>query len=182
MQSLYETSKLEGVAGCAREVLDAAPILVSYIRLHMRKQRKGLSVPQFRALVKVRKQPGLSLSEVADHLGASLPTTSRLVAKLVAKGFLARRESDTDRRQVMLEITPAGRALVDAATASTQAQMEAELTNLTETQREHVRRGMGILKEILWAAGPCAGQRADARTNGTARPDGRGGGKRQTPS
>jgi len=153
MQSLLPTTKPCDVEGCAKEVLDAAPALLWYIRLHMRKERKGLSVPQFRALVKVRKQPGVSLSAVADHLGASLPTTSRVVAKLVGKRLLERRESNTDRRQVMLEITLEGRRLVDAATASTQAHMEGELKNLSAEEREKVRLGMNILKTMFGGAG-----------------------------
>lgn len=156
MQSLRATSEADCVASCAREVLDAAPILIWYIRRHMRKQRKGLSVPQFRALVKVRKEPGVSLSSVAEHLGASLPTTSRVVAKLVMKGFLERREGSEDRRQVLLEITAAGRSLVDAATASTQAHMEKDLASLSKAQREHVRRAMRILTGILESAGIAA--------------------------
>src|SRR4051812_42492903 len=113
---------------CSREVLDTAPSLFWYIRLHMRKHRQGLSVPQFRALIKVRQQPGVSLSEVAEHLGASLPTASRIIAKLVNRSYLTRTESNKDRRQMVLQLTPSGRALVEAAMDSTQAQMESEFS------------------------------------------------------
>src|ERR1043165_3864045 len=64
------------VHSCAKEVLDAVPSLFWYVRLQMRKHRQGLSVPQFRGLVKVRNESAVSLSAVADHLGASLPTRS----------------------------------------------------------------------------------------------------------
>ncbi len=163
MQSLRATTETDCVTSCAREVLDTAPVLIWYIRRHMRKQRKGLSVPQFRALVKVRKEPGASLSVVAEHLGASLPTTSRVVAKLVDKGFLLRREGSEDRRQVLLEITPEGRSLVDAANASTQGHMEKELTSLNCAQREHVRQAMRILKELLESPGLAAAHHPHAQ-------------------
>ena len=90
MQLLSAANKSSGGNTCAQEVLEAAPSLVWYIRLHMRKHREGLSVPQFRALVKVRDVPAVSLSSVADHLGASMPTASRIVGKLVQRGLLMR--------------------------------------------------------------------------------------------
>lgn len=90
---------------------------------------------------------------VADHLGASLPTASRIVSKLVGKGYLARCESANDRRQMVLELTHLGRELVDAAAASTQAQMELELAQLTSVEWDQIRKGMGLLKGLYEAAG-----------------------------
>jgi DNA-binding MarR family transcriptional regulator len=119
----------------------------------MRKHRQGLSVPQFRALIKVRHEAGVSLSEVAEHLGASLPTASRIIAKLVNRGYLTRTESNKDRRQMVLHLTPLGRSLVDAAMESTQAQMETDLANLSHDQRDQVRDAMKILRGLFAQAG-----------------------------
>src|SRR3954468_19567639 len=112
-------SKSRPAATCARELLDAAPSLIWYIRLNMRQHRKGLSVPQFRALVKIRNEPAASLSTVAEHLGSSLPTASRTVSTLVNKGLLSRSGSIQDRRQCALTLTARGRQIVEDAHAAT---------------------------------------------------------------
>src|SRR6478672_7299944 len=90
---------------CARELLDALPPVTWFMRRTMRSYRKGLSLPQFRALVLIDREPAVSLSAVADHLGVSLPTASRTVAGLVRKGLLSREGCRTDRRQCELSPT-----------------------------------------------------------------------------
>src|SRR6478672_10120056 len=94
---------------CARELLDALPPVTWFIRRTMRSYRKGLSLPQFRALVLIDREPSVSLSVVADHLGVSLPTASRIVGGLVRNGLLARGGSEVDRRVCHLSLTARGR-------------------------------------------------------------------------
>src|SRR5947209_5950202 len=52
----------------------------------------------------------LSLGEVADSVGVSLPTASRLVDDLVRRGLVERREDETDRRLKRGGLTPPGEA------------------------------------------------------------------------
>src|ERR1700722_18906154 len=107
---------------CAQELLDSLPPVMRFVRKLMRSHRsKGLSVPQFRALCLFRTVPDANLSAVADFLGASLPTTSRIVSGLVTKGFVHRHRSDQskDRRCVKLSLTPKGRAAMENARVAT---------------------------------------------------------------
>src|SRR5689334_5564645 len=74
---------------CAGAMLDGMPPVMWFIRRHMRRHRTcGLSVPQFRALVLLDRHPTASLSLVAEHLGSSQPSASRLITKLVERGFV----------------------------------------------------------------------------------------------
>src|SRR3954447_10301930 len=60
---------------CARTMLDGLPLVMWFIRQHMRRHRtRGLSVPQFRALVLIDRFPEASLSAIAEHLGSTLPS------------------------------------------------------------------------------------------------------------
>ncbi len=153
MQSLLRTSKSEGASSTAREVLETAPLLVGYIRRHMRQFRQGLSIPQFRALVKVRNEPGASLSAVAEHLGASLPTASRIVANLVSAGLMLRTSSVTDRRLVALHLSERGRAVIETAHAATQTQMETDLAGFSDEDRAMVRGAMVLLRRLFEGRG-----------------------------
>src|SRR6476646_220402 len=76
---------------CARAVLDVLLAAMWFIRGHMRRHRTaGLSVPQFRALCLIDRWSCPSLGELADHLGSSEPSASRLVSGLVKRGFVER--------------------------------------------------------------------------------------------
>ncbi|HVS72413.1 MAG TPA: MarR family transcriptional regulator [Phycisphaerae bacterium] len=134
---------------CAAAILHTVPGLLWYVRRHMRSHRKGLSVPQFRTLVKVQQSPDISLSCVAEHLDASLPTTSRIVAILVQKGYLKRTASTRDRRQITLAVTRRGASVVDAARAASIAQMELEFAFVPPADRAAVCRAMGILADFV---------------------------------
>ncbi|HUB25277.1 MAG TPA: MarR family transcriptional regulator [Tepidisphaeraceae bacterium] len=150
MQSLSETTKPADVEACAREVLDSSPPIQWFIRRNMRSHRGGLSMAQFRSLIRANRPPAASLSDVAEHLGASLPTTSRIVQGLVDKGLLSRQGCRWDRRQITLELTAKGRDMLQTARKATQESMEAELAKLTPQQRQSVIKVMRMLRELFW--------------------------------
>jgi DNA-binding MarR family transcriptional regulator len=136
-------------------MLDALPPVMWFIRRQVRRHRSHrLSVPQYRTLCLLDRLPTASLSEVADHLGAALPTASRMVSNLVNKGLAARKPSPDDRRQVSLELTAKGRKAYEGAQRETQESLAAELTGLNESQRERVAVAMRLLADVFLAADP----------------------------
>ncbi len=92
------------------------------------------------------------MSAVAHFLGSSMPTASRIVAGLVQKGLIVRRGC-ADRRQVSLELTASGRALLEKAWVSVQAAMEAQLQHLQADERATLAAAMGLLRSIFGSAG-----------------------------
>jgi DNA-binding MarR family transcriptional regulator len=70
----------------------------------------GLLQHEWRALVLVNSYGPLPLSKLARHAGLDLGQTSRIVAKLVDAGYIARNPG-ADARSSDLVLTPAGRAL-----------------------------------------------------------------------
>jgi DNA-binding MarR family transcriptional regulator len=156
MQSLHDAtispaSRLSGRPDdCARAVLDGLPSVMWFIRHHVRRHRTaGLSVPQFRALCLVDRCPTACLGALAEHLGSSGPSASRLVSGLVRKGFITRSTCDDDRRQIALVLTQRGR---NALAVARQAAMEAlagELAQLDQRQRRNLLRAMNDLTEIF---------------------------------
>jgi DNA-binding MarR family transcriptional regulator len=115
----------------------------------MRLHRKGLSISQFRALVWVDRHPSDTLSSLAEHLGASLSTASRIVAGMVAKGFLTRTGRDDDRRQVSLGMTSKGQAVLDATRAATHSEIAARLAHLTPMEQASILEAMSILRSVF---------------------------------
>ncbi|HSI37236.1 MAG: MarR family winged helix-turn-helix transcriptional regulator [Phycisphaerae bacterium] len=135
---------------CAGAVLDAVPGVMWFVRCHMRRHRtRGLSVPQFRTLVLLRRYPGASLSLVAEHLGSSMPTASRLVTGLVGKGLLTRKGRADDRRQVTLALTAKGESVLDTAQAATRDGVAEKLEQLGELERKTLAAAMDLLGRVF---------------------------------
>jgi DNA-binding MarR family transcriptional regulator len=180
MQLLRDTTDSSTPEGCGHEVLDAVPPVIWFIRRHMRKFRKGLSLAQFRSLVFVRRQPSASLSALSEHLGSSMPTASRIAQGLVAQGLLQRKGCLGDRRQLSLAITERGQEVLNSAWAGTGENLASELQKLTPAQRSAVAEAMGIIKTIFGSMGlgeptrltdtdeSTAGARLSSETNSTA--------------
>src|SRR5690348_2467081 len=119
-----ESDDLARAERCAATIMETVPLVMRAIRAEMRRRRPAdLSVPQFRALGFVRRNPGASLSEVAAHLGLTLPATSALIDLLVARELIVRALNPNNRRRVTLTLTPLGASTLGAAHADAQARL-----------------------------------------------------------
>jgi DNA-binding MarR family transcriptional regulator len=76
--------------------------------------RHGLSAHQFWPLYHLARGPESHPGELARRLGITAPACTASVDQLVAAGFVARRASTTDRRRVVLAVTPKGRRTLEA--------------------------------------------------------------------
>ena len=110
---------------------------------------EGMSVPQFHALLHVRTNPGTGLSELADSLGATLPTMSELVNRLVAAGMLAREQNPDERRRIRLTLTEAGDAALEDTIARAKAAMADHLSELNPDEIDRLGQAFGDLQRLL---------------------------------
>ncbi len=138
------------INACASEVLEVIPLAMREIRAELRKHgSKELSVPQFRTLNFLSRHRGASLSEVAEHIGLSLPSMSTLVDGLVLRNFAKRRHDTEDRRRMTLELTDRGEATLRAAHEGTEAYLAELLGRLSPQEKNTVVNAMRILRAIL---------------------------------
>jgi DNA-binding MarR family transcriptional regulator len=135
---------------CARNVLEVVPLVVRTLRATMRLHRGAhLSVPQFRSLGYLSREAGASLSEVAEHVGLTLPSMSKMIDGLVERRFVCRGISTRDRRQITLALSALGRATLQRARARTQARVAERLDALSEAERATVIRAMQALRPVF---------------------------------
>jgi len=135
---------------CATRVLDTVPLVMRFIRLQMRHRRApGLSIPQFRALTFLKRNEGASLGPLAEHLGLSLPSTSRLVENLLRRGLVLRTSSPNDRRRLTLALTDDGREIVRIARKGTQGQLAQLLSRLPPGKRVEIVAAMTTLESVF---------------------------------
>jgi DNA-binding MarR family transcriptional regulator len=136
----------------AQEILEAVPLVMRYIREQMRLNRgAGLSVPQFRALTFIKHNAGASLSGIAGYLGLALPSISKLVEGLVAKGFVIRRDDTRDRRRVALNLTLSGEAVLASARLETLPRLAERLSGLTSEECATVVSAARIMRAVFGA-------------------------------
>jgi DNA-binding MarR family transcriptional regulator len=131
-------------------LMDIAPAITRIIRDERRKQRGiDLSIPQFRTLGRLDREPGSSLNDIADFLGLTPPAASRLVDGLVARGLVTRSLDPGDRRRLMLRVTPAGATLLDQASAAARAHLADLLSALTPDEQARVAEALAQLAPIV---------------------------------
>ncbi|MCE9645705.1 MAG: MarR family transcriptional regulator [Chloroflexi bacterium] len=135
---------------CAHELMDTAPQIVQAIRVEMRRGRgSDLSIPQFRSLAFIQRNPDSSLSDVAEHLGLTLPSVSKLVDGLVKQKLVSRLASTTDRRRLILALTQAGTAIMNSSRAAAQAELAAKISSLSGAELETVCKAMQLLRPVF---------------------------------
>src|SRR5262249_62153855 len=95
---------------CARNILEVVPLVVRALRATMRHQRgANLSVPQFRPLWYLSRETGASLSAVAEHVGLTLPSMSKMIDSPVERRLVDRGIWTLERRPATLALWPLGR-------------------------------------------------------------------------
>lgn len=135
---------------CARELLDVVPLIMRDIRTEMRSRRTAeLNVPQFRTLLFVSRNTGSSLSQVADHIGLTLPSTSKLVDDLIKGDLMTRQEQTADRRRVSLAVTARGFTLLEASRKGTLAYLADKLEGISGAERETILKAMKALRNVF---------------------------------
>lgn len=150
MKLLDELSNFSDEENCAAWVLETVPLLMRVIISEIRSARPhDLSEPQFRVLGFLRHHKGVSLSFIAEHTGVSLPTMSKMIDNLVARGFIKRETSSADRRRIILMLTKRGEDVFDVAERHARERIAERLSSLPPAKRAAVTKVMKTLRSIF---------------------------------
>ncbi|MEI6513070.1 MAG: MarR family transcriptional regulator [bacterium] len=135
---------------CAVTVMETLRQIMPTVRPE--KSKRGpdeLSFIQFHALMSIKRHEGLSLSQAAEHLGATISTASKIIDGLVERGMVFRTTADEDRRKLMLKLTPSGERAVEEIHLKTIANLTGKLETLSPSECAMVELAMGILRSTL---------------------------------
>ena len=84
-------------------------------RADARARAFGMTLAQWKILVRLEAQPGVSQNELAALIEVEPITVARLVDRLETRGFVERRADPSDRRIWRLHVTPAAAPIPSAA-------------------------------------------------------------------
>src|SRR5690349_8893366 len=89
-----------------------------------------VSLPQYRVLVLLDDHQPQTMSALADHLGVSRSTATRVCDRLADKRLIDRRVDENDRRSVRVQLTKRGQRLVDQVTSLRRVKIDAILDRM----------------------------------------------------
>ncbi|MCO7220794.1 MarR family transcriptional regulator [Klenkia sp. PcliD-1-E] len=98
-----------------------------------------VTLPQFRVLVLLAGRGPQRSGDLARAVGVHPSTFSRSADRLVAGGWVVRTGNPDSRREVLVELTPAGAALVADVTERRRAELRTVLSRLDPADAGRVR-------------------------------------------
>ncbi|MES9540050.1 MarR family transcriptional regulator [Spirillospora sp. NPDC049024] len=125
----------DGVDAVTSALLTASRLLVAVSVRSLAAAEGAVTLPQFRLLVVLSSQGPAKLVTLAGLLEVNPSTALRMVDRLAAAGLVDRQASPDSGREVRIQLTPAGRGIVDDVTARRRADIAAVVSRMPAGQR-----------------------------------------------
>lgn len=135
----------------AAEAELASTLRMSVMRLsrRMRQERSSTLTPtQIAALATLARHGPMTLGEIAAHERVQPPSMTRVIAFLAEAGLVARIPHPTDGRQVIAEVTDAGRGLLETDRRRRDEWLAERLAALPATEIAALHRAAPILDAL----------------------------------
>jgi MarR family transcriptional regulator, organic hydroperoxide resistance regulator len=132
----------------ATEIIRTIPSVMRLVAAELRKQHSQL-VPAQLGVLGALAEHSYNLSELAELSGVSLPTMSGTVSHLVAQGWVQRTRSPNDRRMIMVELTPDGRALLEQLVHHIVMHLSILLSPLSAAELGAIESGLVTLQKVF---------------------------------
>lgn len=97
-------------------ILSVSRALVAVAARSLADIAEEVTLAQYRTLVVLAARGGQNLTSLAEAVGVTPATATRMCDRLLNKELIVRRSGTEDRRNVRIELSPAGRQLVGDVT------------------------------------------------------------------
>lgn len=129
-------------AGDIEAVLAASRVLVGVAAQSLADVEDIVTLQQLRALMILVTRGPLHLTALAEEMGVHPSNATRACDRLVASGFLDRRDNPSDRRHLLLEPTPAGRELINGVVTRRRRAIKQILGRMSAGQRSQLAEAL----------------------------------------
>jgi len=119
-------------------LLTASRLLVAVSARSIALVDETITIPQFRTLVILSNRGRVNLATLAGLLDVGPSTTGRMVDRLVSSGLIDRRPHPRSRRELVAELTPRGRKIVQQVTGHRRR----EIARIVDKMPARERRGL----------------------------------------
>jgi MarR family 2-MHQ and catechol resistance regulon transcriptional repressor len=116
----------------------------------------GLGLTEFAVLEVLYHKGALPLGEIRDRILVTAASTTYVVKKLEGRGLMRRRTCEEDQRVVFGELTPKGKALMDAVFPDHVHRLRHLMTGLSASEK---REACKLLRRLSKEARKTTGER-----------------------
>lgn len=109
----------------------------------------GVTLSQAYTIGVLAKNGQLTMNELSQELGLALSTLTRIVDVLVRDEIIGRRQSDSDRRKVLVELTIKGTDLARKLNECTEKFWKKIFDQIPENERKPVTKHLRMLLNLL---------------------------------
>jgi MarR family transcriptional regulator, organic hydroperoxide resistance regulator len=109
----------------------------------------GIDMPRWRVLMTLHEDRVASVSEIAEHSSAKLPTMVRIIQRMEADGLVERRQRAGNDRVMEVVLTPAGEEAGDRAWAAAALVYQQAFGTMAEEDLERLKSLLGQLAANL---------------------------------
>ena len=117
--------------------------------LRFRRAESPVSLTQLSALVTLLGDGAMTPGALAARERVQPPSMTRVIASLAELGFVERTAHPTDGRQVVVSISEAGAAVVEADRNAREEWLRAQLTKFEPEQRAVLREATDLLSVLV---------------------------------
>lgn len=110
---------------------------------------REVSMPQLYLLINLQEHGSLTVSEMADVLGVSAPSTSAIIDRMEERELVTRVRDEVDRRVVHVAISERGRKMVDELAGLKRDKVQQLLTGMDDEELGHVIHAIQALRRAL---------------------------------
>jgi DNA-binding MarR family transcriptional regulator/N-acetylglutamate synthase-like GNAT family acetyltransferase len=116
--------------------------------------QKGLlqspyTLMEVRMLYELAHRANVTATELSQELGVDAGYLSRILQNFQKRGWMSRKTESADRRQVLLALTPKGRATLQPLEEKSNQQVQSMLDNVPFDGRQELVRAMNRIQGIL---------------------------------
>jgi len=129
-------------------VLAGSRVLVAVATQSLGAAAEETTLAQYRTLVVLASLGPQRMVDLAGALGVTPSTAGRMCERLLRKGLIRRHRARSDRREVLVSVTAAGRDVVDQATVRRRELLADILARLTPAQQGEVAAGLAAFAVV----------------------------------
>ena len=110
----------------------------------------GVTSGQVTLLIQIKRNPGITASELAERERISAPGMSGHISRLETATLIERTRA-VDRRRIGLTLTPAGEQVLEDVRRKRTAWLSEHLTGLSPEERDTIEAALPALEKLLEA-------------------------------
>lgn len=137
-------AKLEQVLVSLRRIMRATEIHAKALA-----RETGLTTSQFLVLLNISESGELTIGGIAKRVNLSQATVTSIVDRLAEAGLVVRQRGDSDKRKVFVQLTEAGRELVERTPSALQERFAERFQQLEEWQQSMILTAVEQIARLM---------------------------------